>query len=90
MVVDGCGLEMNLGIDLFSRCLYFFSKTIFICNDLILEFFVRSSKNLSSKNPGILAAQILATSDKELQNKIIAYKDGLAEKVEASRKEINS
>jgi 5-(carboxyamino)imidazole ribonucleotide mutase len=43
-----------------------------------------------AENAGILAAQILATSNKELQNKIVAYKDGLSQKVEASRKEINS
>ena len=43
-----------------------------------------------SENAGILAAQILATSDKELQKKIVTYKVGLAEKVEASRKEIKS
>ena len=42
-----------------------------------------------AENAGILAAQILATSNKELQNKIVAFKDGLAQKVEASRKEIN-
>ena len=41
-----------------------------------------------AENAGILAAQILATTDKALQKKIVAYKDGLAEKVEASRKEI--
>ena len=44
----------------------------------------------AAENAGILAAQILATNDKELQKKIVVYKDGLAEKVEASRKEINS
>ena len=43
-----------------------------------------------AENAGILAAQILATSDKELQNKIVTYKNGLAQKVEVSRKEINS
>ena len=43
-----------------------------------------------AENAGILAAQILATTDKTLQKKIVAYKDGLAEKVEASRKEIKS
>ena len=43
-----------------------------------------------AENAGILAAQILATTDKALQKKIVAYKDGLAEKVEASRKEIKS
>ena len=43
-----------------------------------------------AENAGILAAQILATADKELQQKIVAYKNGLAEKVEESRKEINS
>ena len=41
-----------------------------------------------AENAGILAAQILATTDKELQKKIVAYKDGLAENVEASRKDI--
>ena len=39
---------------------------------------------------GILASQILAISNKELQNKIVVYKDGLAQKVEESRKDINS
>jgi len=43
-----------------------------------------------AENAGILAAQILATTDKELQKKIVAYKDGLAEKVEVSRKDIKS
>jgi len=43
-----------------------------------------------AENAGILAAQILATSNKELQKKMAAYKDSLAEKVEVSRKEINS
>ncbi|MDO8573498.1 MAG: 5-(carboxyamino)imidazole ribonucleotide mutase [Candidatus Daviesbacteria bacterium] len=35
-----------------------------------------------AKNAGILAVQILATSDKELENKLIAYKKKLAESVE--------
>ena len=39
-------------------------------------------------NAGILAAQILATSDRNLQQKIVAYKHSLAAKVEASRKDI--
>jgi 5-(carboxyamino)imidazole ribonucleotide mutase len=43
-----------------------------------------------AENAGILAAQILATTDKTLQKKIVAYKDRLAEEVEASRKEIKS
>ena len=43
-----------------------------------------------AENAGILAAQILATTDKALQKKIVAYKDRLAEKVEISRKEIKS
>jgi len=34
-----------------------------------------------AENAGILAAQILAVSDKALQNKIIEYKEGLKEKV---------
>lgn len=43
-----------------------------------------------AENAGILAVQILATNDKELQDRMIAYKESLAAKVEASRKEINS
>ena len=43
-----------------------------------------------AENAGILAAQILANTDKVLQKKIVAYKDRLAEKVEASRKDIKS
>jgi 5-(carboxyamino)imidazole ribonucleotide mutase len=43
-----------------------------------------------AENAGILAVQILATNDKALQDRIIAYKESLATKVEASRKEINS
>ena len=39
-----------------------------------------------AENAGILAAQILATNDKDLQDKIIDYKEGLAKKVESSRK----
>ncbi|MDG0968043.1 MAG: 5-(carboxyamino)imidazole ribonucleotide mutase [Flavobacteriaceae bacterium] len=39
-------------------------------------------------NAGILAAQILATSDRNLQQKIVAYKHSLAAKVESSRKDI--
>jgi 5-(carboxyamino)imidazole ribonucleotide mutase len=43
-----------------------------------------------AENAGILAVQILATNDKALQDRMIAYKESLATKVEASRKEINS
>ena len=43
-----------------------------------------------AENAGILAVQILATNDKALQDRMIAYKESLAAKVEASRKEINS
>lgn len=42
----------------------------------------------AAKNAGILAAQILATSSTELQNKIEAYKKGLAEKVLESAKQL--
>ncbi|MDN3642659.1 5-(carboxyamino)imidazole ribonucleotide mutase [Lutimonas halocynthiae] len=34
-----------------------------------------------AKNAGILAAQIIGTADKTIQNKIISYKEGLKEKV---------
>jgi len=43
-----------------------------------------------AENAGILAVQILATNDKSLQDRMIAYKASLATKVEASRKGINS
>ena len=43
-----------------------------------------------AENAGILAVQILATNDKALQDRMIAYKESLAAKVEAFRKEINS
>ena len=42
----------------------------------------------AAKNAGILAAQILATSDKKLQARLIKYKDELRKKVELSAKEI--
>jgi 5-(carboxyamino)imidazole ribonucleotide mutase len=42
----------------------------------------------ASKNAGILAAQILATSDKKLQTRLVAYKDSLRKKVEESAREI--
>lgn len=39
-----------------------------------------------AKNAGILAAQIIGTSDESVKNKIIAYKNELKAKVEASAK----
>lgn len=39
-----------------------------------------------AKNAGILAAQIIGTSDESVKNKIIAYKADLKAKVEASAK----
>lgn len=42
-----------------------------------------------AKNAGILAAQIIGSSDKEILNKIIDYKEGLKEKVNASSKNLN-
>ena len=41
-----------------------------------------------AKNAGLLAVQILATSDKELENKLIAYKKKLAESVEEKARKI--
>lgn len=41
-----------------------------------------------AKNAGILAAQILGASDKSIQDKIIAYKDSLKEKVIKGAKDI--
>ena len=42
----------------------------------------------ASKNAGILAAQVLATSDKKLQSRLTHFKDSLRKKVEDSAKEI--
>jgi 5-(carboxyamino)imidazole ribonucleotide mutase len=42
----------------------------------------------AAKNAGILAAQILATSDRKLQSRLNKYKDSLRKKVEESAKEI--
>ena len=44
----------------------------------------------ASKNAGILAAQILGTSDEALTERLKAYKKELKEKVEASAKEMES
>ncbi len=44
----------------------------------------------ASLNAGLLAAQILATSNEVLEKKVIAYKEELKEKVEKSAKEIES
>lgn len=42
----------------------------------------------ASKNAGILAAQILATSDQELAGRVVAFKNELKEKVEESAEEV--
>ena len=42
----------------------------------------------AAKNAAILAAQIIATSDKKLQSRLNQYKDFLREKVEESAEEI--
>jgi 5-(carboxyamino)imidazole ribonucleotide mutase len=39
----------------------------------------------AAQNAGILAAQIIGTSDEEVRNKVLEYKDGLRKKVEAKR-----
>lgn len=41
-----------------------------------------------AQNAGILAAQILATGDHELFDKLLAYKAGLAEKVEEMARDV--
>lgn len=41
-----------------------------------------------AKNAGILAVQILATSDKDLEKKLVDYKKGLAESVEEKAKKL--
>ena len=41
-----------------------------------------------ASNAGILAAQILATNDKEIYEKIIKYKEGLKSKVFNSNKDL--
>lgn len=42
----------------------------------------------AAKNAGILAAQIIASSDDDMQQKMIAYKAGLKEKVAQMSKEV--
>ncbi|MDF3077389.1 MAG: purE [Sphingobacteriaceae bacterium] len=42
----------------------------------------------AAKNAGILAAQILATSDDELSNRLLDYKEDLRKKVEQSASEM--
>jgi 5-(carboxyamino)imidazole ribonucleotide mutase len=41
-----------------------------------------------AKNAGILAAQIIGASDKCVQDRIIAYKEGLKQKVEQASKKV--
>ncbi len=43
-----------------------------------------------AKNAGILAAQILGSSDKKVQQTVIAYKEEMKEKVEKASETINS
>ncbi len=43
-----------------------------------------------AKNAGILAAQILGSSDADIQDKIITYKDGLKAKVIESAKDLKT
>src|SRR5246127_1986104 len=42
----------------------------------------------AAKNAGILAAQILSTSDDQITKKLIAYKENLKQKVEESAREM--
>ena len=43
----------------------------------------------AAKNAGLLAAQILGTSDESLRKRLINYKEDLKQKVEASAKEMD-
>jgi 5-(carboxyamino)imidazole ribonucleotide mutase len=43
-----------------------------------------------AKNAGILAAQIIGASDQAVQEKVIAYKTALKQKVEDGSKEVRS
>lgn len=44
----------------------------------------------AAKNAGILAAQILATADQDLATRLLAFKDDLREKVEATAREMEA
>jgi 5-(carboxyamino)imidazole ribonucleotide mutase len=44
----------------------------------------------AAKNAGILAAQILGTSDADLSQRLLDYKQNLKEKVEESAREMES
>jgi len=41
-----------------------------------------------ARNAGILAAQILATGDDEVQQKIVAFKEGLKDKIEKANQDL--
>ena len=41
-----------------------------------------------ARNAGILAAQIIATADKDVRKKIVAFKADLAKKIDAANKEL--
>ena len=43
----------------------------------------------AAKNAGLLAVQILATSDKSLENKLIAYKKQMAEEVKTKGEKLS-
>ena len=43
----------------------------------------------AAKNAGLLALQILATSDKDLENKLIAYKTKMADEIEIKGKKLS-
>jgi 5-(carboxyamino)imidazole ribonucleotide mutase len=43
-----------------------------------------------AQNAGILAAQILATADEHLLNKIVEFKAGLAKKIVQANQELSS
>ena len=44
----------------------------------------------AAKNAGLLAAQILGTSDHEISNKLIAYKADLKRKIEQTASEVEN
>ncbi len=42
----------------------------------------------NAKNAGILAAEMIATGDSDLYNKLLAYKESLKKKVEEANKKL--
>ena len=73
---------INPGLLLFIICLAVIVTLKWMENNSINQ--------LVNKNAGLLAAQILSTSDEELVQRLISYKEDLKKKVEETAREMES